>query len=376
MSRGGCYFADKAYHAKAAGAVGAVIYNNVADALVSGTFGGQNDTLAPAAGITQEDGLALVAAAGNGTNLLGSLDVATEIGTIYRWVSTMSIKSWVSADTKNHPASNNVIATTTFQTNTTDILFLGAHSDSVAAGPGINDNGSGSSGILEVAIQLARGRYRTIPTVKFGWWTAEEQGLLGAAAYVAEHAGAEELARIRLYLNFDMIASPNYLLGVYDGDSSAFPDADPGPPGSAETEATLAAWFEAQGLNHTEAEFSGRSDYGPFLDAGIPSGGLDTGADEVKTEEEAEEFGGTAGVVADPNYHTAADNVANLSLEAFGIMGKGIAHALAYYGAGGFEGYPQRGAAALTRRKSAEDRPVGARRQTRPLRCRGHKRAV
>lgn len=332
----------------------AIIYNN-ADGLVSGTLGGVNETYAPAAGITQADGQALLAAANNGTSLVASsLVIDTEIATAY---------------------SNNVIATTKYATNTTDILFLGAHSDSVAAGPGINDNGSGSSGILEVAIQLAKGGYTAIPTIKFGWWTAEEEGLLGATAYVAS-ASAAELAAIRLYLNFDMIASPNYVLGVYDGDSSSFPETDPGPAGSAEAEVVLAAWFDAQGLNHTASEFDGRSDYGPFLDAGIPSGGLDTGADGVKTEEEAAVFGGVAGAIYDPNYHTAADNVTNLAPEAFEIMGKGIAHAVAYWGAGGFEGFPARNTTGAAVEKRAGRARGRAREQSKPKTYHGHKRAI
>jgi Zn-dependent M28 family amino/carboxypeptidase len=98
------------------------------------------------------------------------------------------------------------------------VIHLGAHSDSVAAGPGINDNGSGSIGILEVAIQLAK--FTINNAVRFSWWAAEEEGLLGSAAYVAS-LSQEELDKIRLYLNFDMIASPNFKYGIYDGDGSA-----------------------------------------------------------------------------------------------------------------------------------------------------------
>lgn len=331
----------------------AIIYNNV-DGVVAGTLGGVNDTYAPAAGISLADGQALLAAAGNGTALLASsLVIESEVAIAY---------------------SNNVIATTKYVTNTTDILFFGAHSDSVAAGPGINDNGSGSSGILEAAIQLAKGGYTAIPTIKFGWWTAEEEGLLGATAYVAS-ASAAELAAIRLYLNFDMIASPNYVLGVYDGDSSEFPDTAPGPAGSGEAEAVLSAWFTAQGLNHTSSEFDGRSDYGPFLDVGIPCGGLDTGADGVKTEEEAAIYGGTAGIIYDPNYHTAADNVTNLAPEAFEIMGKGIAHAVAYWGGNGFAGFPPRNATSVLKRR---DEQLGGRatKQVKPRTYHGHVKVI
>lgn len=332
ISRGTCTFADKSYFAAQSGAVAAVIYNNVEGLFASGTLGGENASLVATAAVSQEDGLALVASYSN-TTLASDLDIVTVFNTIY---------------------SNNVIATTA-HTNSSDILFLGAHSDSVEAGPGINDNGSGSSGILEVAIQLAKGGWSTVPTVRFGWWTAEEEGLLGAESYVAKTSAAE-LARIRLYLNFDMIASPNFKLGIYDGDGSEFGLS--GPAGSDLTEALFEDWFDSIGQNHSASEFNGRSDYGPFLDVGIPSGGLDTGADDIKTEEDVEKFGGTAGIQADPNYHSAADNVTNLSLEAFEIMGKGIAHAVAFYGANGFAGYPERNStASLKSRNSVESKP-------------------
>lgn len=236
----------------------------------------------------------------------------------------------------NHQPSANVIATSKYG-DENNVLFLGAHSDSVAAGPGINDDGSGSVGILETAIQLAK--WRTKAQVKFGWWTAEEAGLLGSTYYVSTLT-EEELSKIRLYLNFDMIASPNYILGHYDGDGSEFGEV--GPAGSAEAEHFFEDYYESLGLNHTATEFNGRSDYGPFLESGVPCGGLDAGADEVKTQEWVDKFGGTAGIILDPNYHQAGDNVSNLNMFAFEVMAKGIAHAVATYGGSGFAGFPPR----------------------------------
>lgn len=193
------------------------------------------------------------------------------------------------------------------QTKTGDpenVIHVGAHSDSVAAGPGINDNGSGSIGILEVAIQLAK--FSVNNAVRFSWWAAEEEGLLGATAYVAATTQAE-LDKIRLYLNFDMIASPNYVYAIYDGDGSAFNVS--GPPGSAEAEKLFQEFFTIEdGVPWTATDFDGRSDYGPFLDAGVASGGLFTGAEGIKTEEEASIFGGKSGVAYDVNYHGAGDN--------------------------------------------------------------------
>jgi carboxypeptidase Q len=113
-----------------------------------------------------------------------------------------------------------------------NVIAVGAHSDSVFAGPGINDDGSGSIGILEVAERLSA--YSTNNAVRFGWWSGEEFGLLGSEYYVST-LNESEAAKIRLYLNFDMIASPNYYYAIYDGDGSDFNIT--GPPGSAEAEA-------------------------------------------------------------------------------------------------------------------------------------------
>lgn len=231
-----------------------------------------------------------------------------------------------------------------------NVLFLGAHSDSVDSGPGINDNGSGTCGILTVARQLAAAAVggAIANQVRFAWWTAEEEGLLGAEHYVAT-APASALEKIRLYLNFDMIASPNYVLGIYDGDGSAFNLS--GPAGSAEAEALFEAWYgESEKLPFVSSEFDGRSDYGPFLEAGVPCGGLDTGADGIKTEEEVALFGGVAGELYDPNYHTPKDNVTNLNLEAFQTTGRAIAHAVATWGTS-WEGFPTRNATATLGRR-------------------------
>ena len=217
-----------------------------------------------------------------------------------------------------------------------NVLALGAHSDSVFDGPGINDDGSGSIGILEVAMHLSR--YTTSNAVRFCWWSGEEFGLLGSTHYVETlNQTASELDKIRLYLNFDMIASPNYVYAIYDGDGSRY--GVRGPPGSAQVEHFWEDWFDANNLNHTATAFDGRSDYQAFVDNGIPSGGLFTGADEVKTRRQVRRFGGTAGEILDPNYHTAEDNYANLNFEAFLPMTKAIAASVAEY-ATSFESIP------------------------------------
>lgn len=160
--------------------------------------------------------------------------------------------------------------------------------------------------------------------------SAEEFGLLGSTFYVASLAAAER-NKIRLNLNFDMIASPNYVYSVYDGDGSAFGIS--GPPGSGEAERLFEDYFKNEAKQPlVPTDFDGRSDYGPFLDADIPTGGLFTGAEVLKTNAEQQLFGGEAGVAYDINYHGAGDNVANLNLIAFDVCTKAIAHAVATYG--------------------------------------------
>ena len=202
-------------------------------------------------------------------------------------------------------------------------------------GPGINDNGSGSIALLEIAKELSK--FTVNNAIRFIWFSAEEFGLLGSEFYVASLSQAER-NKIRLYLNFDMIASPNFIYGIYDGDGSAFNKS--GPPGSAEAENLFQDYFTNEArLNWTATDFSGRSDYGPFLEAGIASGGLFTGAEGAKTPAEQALFGGQAGVAYDVNYHKAGDNVSNLNVGAFIQNAKAIAHAVATY-ARSFESLP------------------------------------
>jgi Zn-dependent M28 family amino/carboxypeptidase len=214
----------------------------------------------------------------------------------------------------------------------------------VTAGPGINDNGSGSMSILEIAIQLTK--FTVNNAVRFSWWTGEEAGLLGAAYYVKQLSQSEK-DKIRLFLDFDMMASPNYAIQIYDGDGSAFNST--GPAGSAEAEHEFAAYFDNLGLNHTEIEFDGRSDYGPFLEAGIAAGGIAGGAEGIKTPEEEEMFGGAAGVPYDVNYHEDGDTVNNLNLDAWIEFARAIAHMTATY-ARSWDGIPPRNATASQKR--------------------------
>ncbi|WP_338750347.1 M20/M25/M40 family metallo-hydrolase [Janibacter alittae] len=303
VSRGDCSFAAKAVSAGEAGAEAVLIYNNVEGPL-NGTLGGVEPTSAPATGISMAEGQALLQ--------------KTAAGPV-----TMS---FVLDKTMEQRETFNVLAET--DTGRDDnVVMLGAHLDSIGDGPGINDNGSGTAGILETAVQLGKVN-KLNNTVRFAFWGAEELGLLGSDHYVADlqENDPEELDDIATYLNFDMIGSPNHIIGVYDADESTYEAPVAVPAGSVATEAVLTDYFDAADQPWVDTAFSGRSDYSAFINAGVPASGLFTGADGTKTEEEVEMFGGTAGITYDPNYHTPADDIGNVNMEALDIMSDAIAH--------------------------------------------------
>ena len=209
-----------------------------------------------------------------------------------------------------------------------NVIMVGAHLDSVNAGPGIQDNGSGSAAILEVAEQMAK--VKPWNKVRFALWGAEESGLVGSTYYLS-NLSADERAKIALYLNFDMIGSPNHVFFVYDGDDSDAVGAGPGPVGSDMIEKVFESFYNLRSVPFKGTDFSGRSDYGPFMAAGIPSGGLFTGAEGIKTLEEAAIWGGTAGDQYDPCYHQACDTFDNINLYALDINSDAVAYATLHY---------------------------------------------
>jgi Zn-dependent M28 family amino/carboxypeptidase len=201
----------------------------------------------------------------------------------------------------------------------------------VLAGPGINDNGSGSAALLEIAQNLANHKPRN--TIRFAWWGAEELGLLGSTAWVAAQP-EEELDRIALYMNFDMVASPNFIHMVYDADESTFP-APEGvviPEGSIAIEDVFESYYTMVGIPYDDTEFSGRSDYEAFILSDIPSSGLFTGAEVEKSEAQQDIWGGIAGEQFDQCYHEACDTIDNISVEALEVNVDAIAFAVLTYG--------------------------------------------
>ncbi|MGW0121269.1 M28 family metallopeptidase [Streptomyces sp. NPDC003327] len=306
VKRGGCTFAVKQENAAAAGAIGAVIYNNTAGAL-SGTLGDPAAGKIPTGGLSQAEGEQLAADLAK-----GPVRLSFEIRQLQEKRTTNNVL----AETRGGNAANTVM--------------LGSHLDSVTAGPGINDNGSGSAGLLQTALELAESKAKVRNKVRFAWWSAEENGLLGSEHYV-DNLTALDKNEIKLYLNFDMIASPNYGLFVYDGDNSDNVGAGAGPEGSAQLERDINEFMDRRGLPHEGTDFTGRSDYGPFIAVGIPSGGTFTGAEGIKTAAQATKFGGEAGVAYDVNYHAAGDDLSNINMTAFDANIDVIANAVGTY---------------------------------------------
>jgi Zn-dependent M28 family amino/carboxypeptidase len=202
----------------------------------------------------------------------------------------------------------NVLAEKRGTNNNNNVVMAGAHLDSVLAGPGINDNGSGTASILEVAEQLAHVKLQN--TVRFAWWGAEESGLVGSTNYVNGLSQAQK-DRIALYLNFDMVGSPNYIFMTQDADQSSFVAPVAVPNGSVAIEDLFESFYTLRGEPYDDAAFDGRSDYQAFILNDIPAGGLFTGAEVPKTAEQQSIWGGTVGAQFDPCYHAACDTFAN-----------------------------------------------------------------
>jgi Zn-dependent M28 family amino/carboxypeptidase len=238
--------------------------------------------------------------------------------------------------------SRNVVA----QTKTGDtksVVLAGAHLDSSARSPGINDNGSGVAALLEAASALGS-QPRITNAVRFAFWGSEAEG---PTKYVRGLA-RDGLDDVAMYISVEMLGSPNAGYFTYDGDQSGQPNPDvPSqsvPAGSAGVERTLAGYLNLAGVRPADMPLSRTTDYGPFLAAGIPVGGLTAGSSQRKTELQARLWGGRAGVAFDPNYHTGRDTVDNIDRQALSVMGQAAAFAVVTYAQSveGVNGVPAR----------------------------------
>jgi Zn-dependent M28 family amino/carboxypeptidase len=320
VDRGKCQFGDKQAVAAERGAVALIVVNNEDGDEMGGTLGEKTDVKIPVISVTKATGERLRAEPGP---------------------TTIKLNAGVRIE-----RTRNVIAQTKTG-STANVVMVGAHLDSVPDGPGINDNGSGVAAVLETAVQLGATPQVT-NAVRFGFWGAEELGLLGSNNYV-QSLNVDALKDIALYLNFDMLGSPNPGYFTYDGDQSVRPNDNDGvpprvPEGSAGIERTLVAYLTGAGKPPEDTSFNGRSDYDAFTQSGVPAGGIYSGAEEKKSVQQAQRWGGQANEPFDPNYHKATDTLDHVDRTALEINGGGAAYAVGLYAQdqGGRNGVPVR----------------------------------
>ena len=184
------------------------------------------------------------------------------------------------------------------------VVMTGAHLDSVSAGPGINDNGTGSAAVLEAALKWAASGNSSRNHLRFAWWGAEEQGLLGSTKYMSLLPTADK-DRIELYMNYDMVGSPNPGYFVYDDN----------PAGNGARDA-MTAYYTSKGIPWEYIDVQGRSDHASFRSYGIPTTGMYSGGETIKTSAQASKWGGTAGTAFDACYHRSCDTISNINTTA------------------------------------------------------------
>ena len=280
IQRGTCSFRAKAENAQAAGYAAAIIFNEGQD--------GRTDVIGGGLGGPGVDIPVLITSFAVGEELYLASPGAR-----------VSISADTIADTRH---TSNVIAD--YPGGRTDrTIMVGAHLDSVPEGPGINDNGSGVAGILEIALQMKKLNIKPTNHVRFAFWGGEESSppMWGSQAYLLEELSPAEREDIALYLNFDMIGSPNYVRFVYDADALTLPFNRPAPEGSKEIEQVFLDYFnKSQNLATESIPFDSRSDYQSFFDEGIPAGGIISGDADKKTVAQAATYGGVPGLPTTP----------------------------------------------------------------------------
>lgn len=309
VKRGTCPFGTKSELAGRAGAVAAVVFNSNPGGL-GGTLGAPSPDHVATFGLSGHDAEPIV-------EKLEAGEVVDSIAFIDSVVNTINTTNIIIQTVEGDPDN---------------CVMLGAHSDSVGEGPGINDDGSGSLTLLEVATHLAQ--FSVKNCVRFAWWAGEEEGLLGSDYYV-DTLPEEENKKIRLFMDYDMMGSPNFAYQVYNATNAV------NPTGSEQLRDLYVDWYKSKGLNYTFIPFDGRSDYDAFIRNGIPGGGIATGAEGIKTKEEELMFGGKAGDWYDPCYHQLCDDVGNVNTTAWLINTQLVAHSVATFAAS-FEGFPTR----------------------------------
>lgn len=323
LQRGTCTFRIKADNAAVAGAAGVIVFNEGTPdrtGVLAGTLGEPLAAL-PVVGTTFALGDSLRNGAVNGPT---GVTARLQTDTVAETRTTRNVIAETPGGDANH------------------VVVVGAHLDSVGRGPGLQDNGSGTAVTLEIAEVMGQRKVDITSKVRFMWYGAEELGLTGSTRYV-EALDQAERDRIELMLNFDMVGSPNFVRFVYDGNNSAFPvgpGVEPGPTGSGAIEQVFLDYFASQQLAVEPTPFDGRSDYRQFIAAGIPAGGLFSGADGAKTAEQAAVYGGTEGMAYDPCYHQACDTFDNIDLTVLDQLSDATAHAVLTFALRNFAANP------------------------------------
>jgi len=305
VKRGICSFTIKANLARGAGASAIIIVNNAGS-----SFSGSIDTILPAYGVSAAVGL----------DLTNSARVSIDVRTLKETLVTSNII----ADTPNAQTQN--------------VIVVGSHLDSVPAGAGINDNGSGSATNLELALTFDKCLPNAVNKIRFAWWGGEELGLLGSQFYVNDlvNNNPGELAKIALNLNFDMIGSPNFFYGIYNGSGAA--------EGIRNRCVQIQRQFEAaignMGEPYDLTPFSGRSDYGPFIENGVAAGGLFSGAEEIKDAAGRSKYKGLANTPYDPCYHAYCDSFENINAQGITVLATAAYQVTEYFANTAFNTQP------------------------------------
>ncbi|KAI3322229.1 peptidase family M28 [Xylariaceae sp. AK1471] len=282
VKRGTCAISQKLKLARAHGALGVILYHNTAGTPTSATLGAENTgLLVPVATIPKSVGEAWKARLSAGEDL--------------------TVELFIDALFEERESWNLIVETKAGDPN--NVIMLGAHLDSVQVGPGINDDGSGTSLLIEIMTALRN--YRGFQNkVRFAWWGAEESGLIGSLHYTST-LSAEEADKIRFYFNYDMVGSPYADYEVYVGDNA----------GDAVGAQKLVDHLGAAGKPAHLGAFGSSSDYVGFLALGIPSSGIFTGASPA----------------TDPCYHLACDGFRNVDLDALTANAKAAASVAAEF---------------------------------------------
>jgi Zn-dependent M28 family amino/carboxypeptidase len=309
LQRGTCDFGLKAEIADAEGAAAVVLFNE-------GTIGAadRNDVLIPT--LSGYDVTIPVV----GTDYATGRELVDLIAAGTTVTLRVSVDGFINEDVITY----NVIADSPGG-RTDRTVVVGGHLDSVYEGPGINDDGSGVGMMLETAQEMTELGIEPVNHLRFIFFSGEEQGLLGSEYYVSQLT-ARELRDISVMLDYDMLASGNYARFVYDGDGSDHGFA--GPNGSGSIERVFADYFDSQGLAFETIPFDGRSDYDAFTTAGIPAGGVFSGAEVEKQPYQVELYGGTAGLAFDPCYHQLCDTLENISEQGLDELSDAAVHAI------------------------------------------------